>query len=176
MLTWPRTAAPRVFCKPTNDTEKKKKNPGREKKKRDSAVQFLGPHFGTRLHLTDTTGTNFRVHFLTPKTGPADDRTIGGRTKKWSRKLRHGVAFFFSVGSPRARQVTTLFVWCNWLVACVPRGETAVFVNMDENCGSCDRTRANCKCTGMLIWAVPVGVIVCACVCMCEIMGCACAK
>ena len=54
----------------THKHHRQKKNTGREKKKRDSAAQFLGPHFGTRLHLTDTTGTNFRVHFLTPKTVP----------------------------------------------------------------------------------------------------------
>jgi hypothetical protein len=40
-------------------------------------------------------GTTFRGHFLTPKTGPCDDRTIGRRTKKWSQKLRHEMAFFF---------------------------------------------------------------------------------
>jgi len=31
-----------------------------------------------------------------------------------------------------AAEVTTFFIWCNWLCACAPRGRTPVFINMDE--------------------------------------------
>ena len=88
--------------------------------------------FSKKREKYSKTATSFRVHFLTPKTGPHDVATTTGRTEKWSQKLNHGMRFFFPDARERSPQVTTFFVCCNWPIACVPHGKTPVLVDMDE--------------------------------------------